>query len=435
MIGGYLRMGALDLAKQLFADMSERNLVTWNTMITGFVQAGRGREALEFFHKMQRSARFDPDKITLASLISACSRLGALDQGKWIHNYMQKWGVPMDVVIETALVDMYAKCGCIKRSLEVFREMNYKDVLAWTAMISGLAIHGQGEEALDVFKQMLVEGKCKPNQVTFTGVLCACTHSGLVAEGRQYFQTMRSIYSIEPQPQHYACMVDLLGRAGLFGEAELLISNMPVEPDVFVWGALLGGCKMHGNLELGETVAQRLLSLEPLNHAFYVQLSNLYAKANRFEDAKKLRTTMKDKGIKKIPGCSLIEADGRVHEFSVHVSHDPLMEEIKIVLEKVTRELKLAGYVPDVKEVLLEIDDNEKEQSLLQHSERLALAFGLMKTEAGSPIRIIKNLRICSDCHVAFKFISKIFKREVIVRDCKRFHHFEGGHCSCKDYW
>lgn len=349
MIIGYLRRGELDKALELFRRMKKRNVITWNSIIVGFIQGGRPKEALEFFHEMQmvRDEIIRPDKITIASVLSACAYLGAIDHGKWVHGYLRRSGLECDVVIGTALVDMYGKCGCVEKAYEVFKDMPTRDTLAWTAMISVFALHGFCKEAFDLFEEMETLG-VKPNHVTFVGLLSACAHSGLVEKGRWCFDMMRCAYSIEPQVYHYACMVDALARAGLFGEAEDLIRGMPMEPDVFVWGALLGGCQMHGNVELGERVAQYLIDLEPLNYAFYVNFCDVYAKANRFDDVKRIRALMKDKGVKKeVPGCSMIEVDGVVHEFSVRGSPDVLMEEVVCILNGFSNMMKIEGFMLD----------------------------------------------------------------------------------------
>ncbi|XP_015580927.1 pentatricopeptide repeat-containing protein At5g66520 [Ricinus communis] len=349
MIIGYLRSGDLDQSLNLFRKMKiNRNVITWNSIITGFVQGGRPKEALEFFHEMQCLRDDDginnkvrPDKITIASVLSACAHLGAIDHGKWVHSYLRRSGLECDMVIGTALVDMYGKCGCLQRAYEVFREMSEKDTLAWTAMISVFALNGFGKEAFDMFNEMEAGG-VKPNLVTFVGLLSACAHSGLVETGRWCFNAMKSVYSIDPQVHHYACMVDILGRAGLFEEAEQLIRNMPMEPDVFVWGALLGGCQMHGNVQLGERVAQHLIDLDPLNHAFYVNLCDIYAKTGRYTDVKRIRAAMNEQGIKKeVPGCSMIEVKGIVHEFSVIGSPNIVMEELISVLNALSNEMKI----------------------------------------------------------------------------------------------
>ncbi|XP_057774455.1 pentatricopeptide repeat-containing protein At5g66520-like [Salvia miltiorrhiza] len=349
MIVGCLRNVEVDLALQLFKEMKERkNIITWNSVITGLVQGGRAKEALDIFHEMQNSGdekkAVQPDKITVASALSACASLGAIDHGKWVHSYLERSGIECDMVIGTALVDMYGKCGYVKRALEVFNGMRSKDVLAWTAMISVLALNGYGNEAFEVFKEMEAVG-VRPNAVTFVGLLSACAHSGLVEKGRQCFDAMKRDYHIEPQVEHYACLIDILGRAGLFTEAENVINSMPMRPDAFVWGALLGACQLHGVVRLGEKVARYLIDLEPHNHAYYIILCDLYAKAGRFDDQKRIRSMMKGLNVRKtVPGSSMIEVDGFVYEFSVKGSPEMPIAALQSVLLLLSNEMKRDGH-------------------------------------------------------------------------------------------
>ncbi|KAI7727288.1 hypothetical protein M8C21_026949 [Ambrosia artemisiifolia] len=343
-VGGCLRSGEVEMARELFGMMGKRNIVSWNSIISGMVQGGRAKEAVGFFYEMVGLSEGDvvyPDKFTLASVISACALLGWLRYGKWVHGYMLRNGIECDVVIKTALVDMYGKCGNVSMAERVFKDICRKDVLAWTAMVSVYALHGHGDEAFDLFDKMVACG-VRPNAVTFGALLTACAHLGLVDRGRWYFNSIRSVYLIEPTVQHYACMVDILGRAGLFDEAERLITNMPMDPDVFVWGALLGACQMHGNVELGEKVAKHLIHLEPLNHAFYATLCDIQAKAGKFDDLENTRALMNERGLKKdTPGNSLIEVDGVVYEFSIKGSSNIMMEEIKSLLSQLSKEIKV----------------------------------------------------------------------------------------------
>ncbi|QHO14131.1 hypothetical protein HN51_071518 [Arachis hypogaea] len=343
MVIGCLRNGELDMALDLFRKMKRKNIITWNSIITGLAQGGRAMESLELFHEMLLFSNDDsvkPDKITVASVLSACAQLGAIDHGKWVHGYLRRSIIECDMVIGTALITMYGKCGHVQEAFEIFKEMPEKDGSAWTAMISVFALHGLGWKALDCFSEMERAG-VRPNHVTFVGLLSACAHSGLVDKGRRCFDIMKHVYSIEPQVYHYACMVDILSRARLFEEAEMLIRSLPMKPDVYVWGALLGGCQMHGNIELGERVALHLIELQPENHAFYMNLCDIYAKAGRFDAAKRIRNLMKERGIKKeIPGCSMIEINGVVHEFSVGRSSELLTKELVFVLNKLSNEMK-----------------------------------------------------------------------------------------------
>ncbi|KAK7314596.1 hypothetical protein VNO77_33123 [Canavalia gladiata] len=343
MVIGYLRNGGLDMAVDLFRKMYEKNIITWNSIITGLVQGGRAKESLEIFHEMQllSDSLVKPDKITIASVLSACAQLGAIDHGKWVHGYLRRSGIECDVVIGTALVNMYGKCGDVQKAFEIFKEMPEKDTSAWTVMISVFALHGLGWKAFNCFLEMGRAG-VEPNHVTFVGLLSACAHSGLVEQGRWCFDVMKHVYLIEPQVYHYACMVDILSRARLFDESEILIRSMPMKPDVYVWGALLGGCQMHGNVELGEKVAHHLIDLEPHNHAFYMNLCDIYSKAGRFDAAKIIRNLMKERRIeKKIPGCSMIEINGVVQEFSAGGSSELPMKELVLVLNRLSNEMKI----------------------------------------------------------------------------------------------
>lgn len=344
-IVGCLRNGEIDMACDLFTGMDKKNNITWNSVITGMVQGGRPKEAIKLFDEMIGLREEDdmvyPDKITLASVISACASLRWLDHGKCLHSYMLRNGIKCDMVIKTAMVDMYGKCGNVSMAERVFKDIWKKDVLAWTSMISVYALHGYGNEAFNLFDEMVACGM-RPNLVTFGALLTACTHLGLIDKGRWYFNVMKSVYLIEPTVQHYACMVDILGRAGLFDEVEMLISNMPIDPDVFVWGALLGACQMHGNVELGEKIAKHLINLEPLNHAFYVTLCDIQAKAGKFKELENTRAVMDERALKKdIPGNSMIEVDGIVYEFSIKGSCEVTLEETKNILNRLSKEMKV----------------------------------------------------------------------------------------------
>ncbi|KAL4574858.1 hypothetical protein LXL04_021698 [Taraxacum kok-saghyz] len=343
-ITGCLKHMELDSGVELFTKMDNKNIITWNTIITGLVHGNRPKPAIDFFNKMITSRNHNtihPDKITLASVISACASLGWIHHGKCAHSYMLRNGIEYDIVIKTAMVDMYGKCGNIDLAIRVFENIPKKDVLAWTSMISIYALHGYGNEAFNLFDKMVSCGT-RPNIVTFGALLTACVHLGLINKGRWYFKIMKNIYLIDPTVQHYACMVDILVRGGFFEEAERLITNMPMDPDVFVWGALLGGCQMHGNVTLGEKVAKYLISLEPLNHAFYVALCDMYGKAGKFDDLEDIRAVMDVRGLKKdVPGNSVIEVDGVVYEFSINGSCGVILEEIKSFLCQLSKEMKI----------------------------------------------------------------------------------------------
>eukprot|EP01018_Ginkgo_biloba_P002781 Gb_22740 [translate_table: standard] len=433
MISGYAQNGHVDEALKLFQKIPKRELVSWTAMIAGCTQNGRSVEALELFQQM-KLAGVKPDGKTFASVLPACANLAALEQGREIHEEIIASGFQSDVFVVNALVDMYAKCGSIEKARNLFDKMHERDVISWTVMISGYAMHGRGKEALKLFEQMQLSGM-NPNNVTLVCVLSACCHAGLVDEGRQYFGCMSQFYHVTPEMEHYSCMVDLLGRAGHLDEAHNFINQMPVKPDPTVWACLLSACRLHNNIELGECVADHLFELDPKNAAPYVLLSNIYATAGRWDDIEKVRTMMKVRKVKKTAGCSWIEVNKQVHAFFAGDRSHPYIQKIYAKLEKLSRQMKAEGYVPDKRFVLNDVEEEQKEQILCHHSEKLAIAFGLIKTSPGTTIRVIKNLRVCGDCHSATKFISKIVAREINVRDANRYHHFKDGQCSCGDYW
>eukprot|EP01018_Ginkgo_biloba_P030315 Gb_23089 [translate_table: standard] len=429
----YAKCGSLEVSRQLFDKMSKRDAISWNAMIAGYVQNGYANDALKLFRQMELAC-VTVASATILSVLPACAHLAALQQGIEIHSYIIRRGFELDIFIGSALLDMYAKCGNLETARLLFDKMSRKDVVSWNAMISGYGLLGYGEDALTLFEQMQTIGM-KPNDVTFTAILTACRHAGLVDEGWVYFNQMTQDYHISPRVEHYTAMVDLLGRVGRVNEAHDFIKKMPLEPDARVWGALLGACRNNCNIELGELVAEHLLKLEPEDAGYYVLLSNIYASAGRWDDVAKVRKMMTDRGLKKDPGYSWIEVNKRFHAFLGGDRSHPQSEKLYAMLENMAGQMKEAGYVPDTNFVLHDVEKEEKNYILCGHSEKLAIAFGLINTCPGTPIRITKNLRACGDCHNATKFISKITGREIIVRDANRFHHFKDGHCTCGDYW
>ncbi|XP_057816795.2 pentatricopeptide repeat-containing protein At4g02750 [Cryptomeria japonica] len=433
MISGLSQNGLIDEALELFKRMPQRTVVSWNAIISGLAQNGRGEESLQCFQEMKEIG-MRADFHTYGSILPVCGNMAALELGVEIHEEIVRQGFESNVVVMTGLVDMYAQCGSLGKARQTFDKMHQRDVVAWNAMIAGYAMHGCAEEAFQLFEQMKSSGM-SPNHITFICVLSACVHAGLVDEGYQYFNSMCRHYHIEPKADHYTCMVDLLGRAGRLEEAIHFINRIPTKPDAVIWSCLLGACRIHKNLEIAEWAAEHLFELNPTDPAPYVLLSNIYASAGRWDDIGKVRQVMKEKGIKKTPGCSWIEVGKKIHGFLVGDKSHPQTREIYLELERLNSEMKMAGYVPDTSFVLSDVKEEEKEQVLFHHSERLAIAFGLLNTFPGSTIRIVKNLRICGDCHSAIKFISMIVEREIIVRDTYRYHHFKNGQCSCGNFW
>lgn len=449
----YSRMGKIDISKNIFDSMDIRDVVSWNTMITGYVICGFHQDALTLLHKMQHlevdneknDAFYErvpckPTSITLMTILPGCAALAALAKGKEIHAFAIRNGLVSDVTVGSALVDMYAKCGCLNLSRRVFDGMPARNVITWNVIIMAYGMHGKGEEAFELFKIMATEGatagEVKPNEVTFIAIFASCSHSGMVNEGRNLFHRMKDDHGIEPTPDHYACVVDLLGRAGQLEEAYKLVNAMPPNYDkAGAWSSLLGACRIHQNVELGEIAANSLLELEPDVASHYVLLSNIYSSAGLWEKAMEVRKNMMKMGVRKEPGCSWIEFGDEVHKFTAGDASHPQNEQLHGLLETLSEKLKKEGYVPDTSCVLHNVNEDEKENLLCGHSERLAIAFGILNSPPGTTIRVAKNLRVCNDCHAATKIISKVVEREIIVRDVRRFHHFRNGICSCGDYW
>ncbi|KAL5713423.1 hypothetical protein ACHQM5_015497 [Ranunculus cassubicifolius] len=433
MVDAYVKNGEIEKACGVFRQMKVKNVVTWTTVIAGCVVGGLFREATRFFHEMQKEG-VEPDRTVLASTLSACAHLGALEQGRWIHAYIEKHKMQIDQVLGCSLVDMYAKCGDVENAIDVFQSMETRSVPTWTAMIGGYAIHGRGREALGLFKEMQTQG-VNPNPMTLTSVLTACSHTGLVTEGKSIFGSMERIHKITPSIEHYGCMVHLLGRAGLLNEAEELLKAMPINPNAAILGALLNACYIHRNFKLGKRVGKILIETDPDHGGRYVHLANIFAAGGQWEQAVKLRKLMKERSLSKLPGRSSIELNGVIHEFLACDGSHPQMKEIYHMWDEIEEKLRNVGYIPMTKKLLLDLEEEEKETAIRWHSEKLAITFGLINSEPGMQIRVIKNLRVCEDCHTATKIISKVFSREIIMRDRTRFHFFKNGVCTCGDYW
>ncbi|CBI24272.3 unnamed protein product, partial [Vitis vinifera] len=423
----------MHIACSVFSELSTRDVVVWNSIISACAQSGRSVNALDLLREMNLS-NVEVNTVTMVSALPACSKLAALRQGKEIHQFIIRCGLDTCNFILNSLIDMYGRCGSIQKSRRIFDLMPQRDLVSWNVMISVYGMHGFGMDAVNLFQQFRTMG-LKPNHITFTNLLSACSHSGLIEEGWKYFKMMKTEYAMDPAVEQYACMVDLLSRAGQFNETLEFIEKMPFEPNAAVWGSLLGACRIHCNPDLAEYAARYLFELEPQSSGNYVLMANIYSAAGRWEDAAKIRCLMKERGVTKPPGCSWIEVKRKLHSFVVGDTSHPLMEQISAKMESLYFDIKEIGYVPDTNFVLQDVDEDEKEFSLCGHSEKIALAFGLISTTAGTPLRIIKNLRVCGDCHSATKFISKVEKRDIIMRDNYRFHHFVDGVCSCGDYW
>lgn len=431
----YASFGAdtLSSARKLFDSMPETSSVSWSAMIGGYVRCGLCNEAVALFRRMQ-VAGVPPDEVTLIIVLSACADLGALEHARWIGSYIDRENIPKTLELCNAQVNALAKCGDIEGAVKLFDLMPQKSIVSWTSVIDGLAMHGHGREAVAVFEKMKKSGVA-PDDVTFIGVLSACSHAGMVDEGCRYFAAMKEQHCIEPKIEHYGCMVDLFSRAGLLERAASFIRSMPIEPNPIIWRTFVGGCRLHGQGGAGESLSMQLIAEDPAHSSNYVLLSNVYAMRRQYEKKVEVRRKMSEKGIRKVPGCSMLELGGEIHEFVAGDSSHPQHREITAMAEEVTRRLRRAGYVPATAEVLLDVDEEDKEGALCRHSERLAIAFALLRTAPGTAIRVVKNLRVCGDCHEVTKLISQLYRREIMVRDRTRFHLFRDGACSCKDFW
>lgn len=429
----YAKCMVIEDAHRLFDKMLQKDLVTWTVMIGAYAECKNAYESLVLFDRMMEDGVV-PDKVAMVTIVNACAKLGAMHRARFIHEYIDGNKFSLDVILGTAMIDMYAKCGSVESAREVFDRMREKNVISWSAMIAAYGYHGQGKAALDLFHMMLSSG-ISPNRVTFVSLLYACSHAGLIEEGRNFFNLMWEEHAVKPDVKHYTCMVDLLGRAGRVDEALALIETMTVEKDERLWSALLGACRIHGNIELAEKAASSLLELQPQNAGHYVLLSNIYAKAGKWEEMAKIRDLMTQRTLKKVPGWTWIEVNNKTYQFSVGDRSHPRSKEIYGMLISLIKKLEMAGYVPDTNFVLHDVEEEVKVGMLYTHSEKLAIAFGLVAIPEGDPIRMSKNLRVCGDCHTFIKMVSAIMRRAIIVRDANRFHHFREGACSCGDYW
>ncbi|KAK9667769.1 hypothetical protein RND81_13G010300 [Saponaria officinalis] len=331
MVNGCAKCGELELARRYFDEMPAKNVVSWNAMIAGYSQNNRPKDALELFHAMVDGGLV-PIEATLVCILSACAQSSNLNSGQWIHHhYIRQNKIEITVSLGNALIDMYAKCGRIDVAEELFNDMGKRDLVSWNSMINSYADHGKGNEALTLFDRAINLG-IKPDHITFVGILSACSHAGLVTRGRKHFTDMKQVFGLEPKVEHYACMIDLLGRVGLLEEAYDMITTMPVDPDEAAWGALLNGCRMHGNADLGKLAARKLIDLDPADSGTYVILANLCSREKRWDDVSEIRHLMREKGVRKTQGRSSIELEGQFHEFSVADDSHPRAEDIYKIL-------------------------------------------------------------------------------------------------------
>lgn len=429
----YARCGKVREAYFAFGQIFSKDNISWNSLISGFAQSGYFEEALNIFAQMNK-AGLEINSFTFGSSVSAAANVTNVRLGKQIHAMIRKTGYDSETEVSNALITLYSKCGCIDDAERQFFEMPNKNQVSWTAMITGYSQHGCGFEALSLFEDMKWFDVL-PSHVTFVGVLSACSHVGLVDEGIGYFRSMSEAHNLVPKPEHYACVVDLLGRSGLLSRARRFVEEMPIQPDAMVWRTLLSACNVHKNIDIGEFAASHLLELEPKDSATYVLLSNMYAVSGKWGCRDRTRQMMKDRGVKKEPGRSWIEVNNSVHAFFAGDQNHPRADMIYEYIRNLDFLAAENGYVPQCNSLLSDVEIRQKDPTEIIHSEKLAIAFGLLSLSSSTPIYVFKNLRVCGDCHNWIKHVSKISDRVIIVRDSYRFHHFNVGICSCKDYW
>ncbi|KAK1281061.1 Pentatricopeptide repeat-containing protein [Acorus gramineus] len=427
----YSKCGCIDDARCVFDGMPEKTVVGWNSIIAGYALHGYSEEALDLYHEM-RSAGVKMDHFTYSIIIRICARLASLEHAKQAHAGLMRSGFAFDTVSNTALVDFYSKWGRLEDARRVFDRMPRKNVFSWNALIAGYGNHGRGIEAVELYERMIREG-IAPTHVTFLAVLGACGYSGLSDKAWKIIDSMREQHEIEPRAMHYACMIELLGREGLLDQALALIRDTPFEPTANMWAALLTACRIHGNVELGRYAAEVLVGMEPQKLSNYIVLLNIYKSLGRLNEVARVMEILKRREIVLLPACSWIEVKKKPYVFHFGDKSHAKSEEICTRFGELMEEIVKVGYVPNRKVLLPDVE--EKDQILTYHSEKLAIAFGLISTTDSTSLLVVQSHRICEDCHLAIKLIAMVTGREIVVRDASRFHHFKHGACSCGDYW
>ncbi|KAI3950034.1 hypothetical protein MKW92_013793 [Papaver armeniacum] len=416
----YAKCGGIIRARQMFDEMPDKNIVSWTGMINGYAQ-------------LALSEHLEVNDFTFTSVIRVCATLTLFELGRQMHGLCFKTSFDSSSFVGSSLISLYSKCGVVEGAYMVFDELPVKNLGAWNSMMMACAQHSQVQKAFELLSDMERSG-IRPNFISFLCVLLGCSHAGMVEKGQFYFNMMKK-QGIEPGVQNYACLVDLLSRAGKLKEALSVIEEMSMEPTESVWGALLTGSRIHGDTEMAAFAADKVFKLGTVSPGMHVQLSNAYASAGKWLEAAEARKMLRDRGTKKETGLSWMEEGGRSHSFAAGDRSHVRSADIYQKLEELGEEMEKAGYVMDTSYVLKEVDGEEKKHTIGYHSERLAIAFGLITLPPGRPIRIMKNLRVCGDCHTAIKFMSKCTGRTIIVRDNNRFHTFKDGVCSCGNYW
>uniref|UniRef100_A0A0D9VVX1 DYW domain-containing protein n=1 Tax=Leersia perrieri TaxID=77586 RepID=A0A0D9VVX1_9ORYZ len=433
LVSMYAARGTLEDAKFAFDQVDSLDPIVLSSMISAYVNCEEEEGALLLFLSMLCQG-IKPTEFVYSSVFSVCGRMSILEMGKQVHAHSLKSDTEKDAAMRNALLTMYSDCGCIDDAKKVFSSNDNLNVVSYNSMISALGQHGYLKEAVEHYRQMKLAG-LMPDDVTLLNLLSAFNHAGLVHEGLQIFNSMVDTEGIKPMYQHYACIVDMLARSGQIGEAMKVINVMPFEAEAPLWRIVLGACSKHRDIETGEHIAEMLFEIEPYEATNYILLGNIYARLGRWTEAEKVRNLMDGRGVDKDDAFSWIEMGQRTHRFGVDDRSHPISREIYGNLDRLISAIKVAGYVPDISFAAHNIQRDRKEESLYYHCEKLAFAFGDLVAPSGGTLRIMKNLRVCGDCHCAYKYFSLVTRREIILRDNKRFHHFKRGSCSCGDYW
>ena len=413
--------------------MPEQDVISWGALIDGYAKDNRNSDRVFDLLMEMDKQNIKPSDGSLLTILGVVADRQLHHRGKWMHDWLISKRKLPNLRLENALLSMHSRCGSLSMVRTLFDSMSERDVVSWNILLDAHGRQGMGKEVLSLLDSMQHEGY-QLDGITWVVVLSACSHSGLVDEGLEMFRKMIKQGALVGE-QHFSCVVDLLARAGRLDEAEGLALEMS-NPGPITWMTLLGACRSQKDDQRAERIFKRLM--ETTNKEEYlasamVLLGNIFASVGRHDDAMVVRNNMKEQGIHKIPGQSWIEIDGKQHIFVANDWNHPEAKAIHDKCEEVFQRISLLGHQPDTSWVLQDVGEEDKIKSLCKHSEKMALGYGLLKTNEGEPLVVFKNLRMCGDCHNATRLISLAFKRDIMVRDARRFHHFHDGHCSCAD--
>ncbi|XWS13916.1 hypothetical protein CRYUN_Cryun36dG0079800 [Craigia yunnanensis] len=423
-------------ARKVLDEMPERDEVSYAAVIVGLAQNSKPLESLSLFTVM-KSCNVGSTMYSVSGALRAVADLAALEQCRMIHGHAVVTGFDKNVIVGSALVDGYGKTGLVSDARKFFYEnFEVMNIVGWNALMAGYAQQGDKNSVVELFR-MMENGGFVPDEYSYLAVLSGFYNAGLVDEADMWLKRMKVEHGIEPGLEHYTCLVGALGRAGRLEDAERIAMTMPVKPDAAVWRSLLSSCAHHGAADMALRMARGLLELDPNDDSAYAIAANVLSVAGRWVEVAEMRKLMKDRRVKKEGGKSWIEVKGNVHVFWAGDRKHERTEEIYAKLAELMKEIEKLGYKPVWDEMLHEVGNSEKREALWYHSEKLALAYGVVSGAAppGKPLRIIKNLRICKDCHEAFKYISRVIEKEIIVRDVNRYHKFLNSSCTCGDIW